>query len=93
MSLTTESESDAPAKPARAPVKKAPAKRAPAKPAGKGDNRTVTKLVDNPHTAGSKRHGWFAKIKNGMTVEQATAAGIRKTYLHRMVGRKILKLS
>jgi hypothetical protein len=46
----------------------------------------------NPHAAGSRRAGWFAKLKTRMTVADAVKAGVPSTYLARMAAGKIVKI-
>ena len=54
---------------------------------------TITVVAkENPHAEGSKRAKWFQQLKTGMPVEEATAAGVRSTYLHRMVRSGVLKI-
>lgn len=64
------------------------------KPPKEADARKITVLADkNPHASGSRRAGWFAKLKTGMTVEEAVKAGVRATYITRMATRKVVKLA
>jgi hypothetical protein len=60
----------------------------------KADTRKITVLAKtNPHAAGSRRASWFKQLKNGMTVDEAVAAGVRGIYLQRMAARKVIKLA
>jgi hypothetical protein len=81
---------------ARSDVAAIPAISKPAKkekPPKEADARKITILADkNPHAAGSRRAGWFAKLKTGMTVADAVKACVRSTYLARMAAGKIVKL-
>jgi hypothetical protein len=83
--------------PAKAHGKAKPAKAAtPTKTAKekKADTRKITVLAKtNPHAAGSRRAGWFKRLKNGMTVEDATKLGVRSIYLRRMQASGVLKLA
>jgi hypothetical protein len=68
-------------------------KTAKAKPAKSTDSRKITVLAKEcPHEPGSKRAGWFQKLKSGMSVQEAVAAGVRSAYLRRMHARKVVKL-
>jgi hypothetical protein len=76
------------------PIKAKPApkkKRPPAQAAAAGKITLLAK--SNPHATGSKRHKWWAKLKTGMAVADAVAAGVRSIYLHRMAARGHLKIS
>jgi hypothetical protein len=65
----------------------------PPKKAKAPDARKITILAKtNPHAAGSRRAGWFKKLANGMTVDEAVALGVRGIYLQRMSKRGVLKL-
>ena len=67
----------------------------PTKPAKKAKAATGTITVlakENPHADGSNRHGWFKKLKTGMTVAAAVELGVRSVYLHRAAARGIIKI-
>jgi hypothetical protein len=46
----------------------------------------------NPHRAKTHDFAKYAKLKNGMTVEKALAAGVDRGYLRYGVGREILSI-
>jgi hypothetical protein len=50
-----------------------------------GDGRTIKLLAKtNPSKKGTKRYERWQKLKTGMTVAEAVAAGVPSTYLNRM---------
>jgi hypothetical protein len=65
-------------------------KRPPAKTAAAGKITLLAK--SNPHEAGSKRHQRWSKLKTGMAVADAVAAGVPSIYLKRMAARGLLKM-
>jgi hypothetical protein len=76
----------------KAPTKAKAAKSKPAKKS-KAASGTITVLAkENPHAAGSNRHGWFKKLKTGMTIAEAVELGVRSVYLHRIAARGIIKI-
>lgn len=44
---------------------------------------------ENPHREGSKDRVTYAKLKGGMTVEEALTAGVDRAYLRYLVRRKL----
>jgi hypothetical protein len=74
---------------------KASKAKAKVKPAKKSNAEgTITVLAkENPHAEGSNRHGWFKKLKNGMTVAEAVDLGVRSAYLRRAAARGLIKIA
>lgn len=73
---------------------KAPTKAKAEKKKAKTTTGTITVLAkENPHAEGSNRHGWFKKLKTGMTVAEAVELGVRSIYLSRIAARGLIKIA